>query len=157
MAGHTRNEVRINAPIDVVWELTNNVESWPRLFTEYAAAEILERRGDTVKFRLTMHPDENDQVWSWVSERTAHRDIWTVSAHRVEPGPFEYMSICWLYADEGDATRMTWIQDFAMRPEAPVTDAQMTDRLNTNTPTQMTVIRDRIEREAHAAGVGGHR
>ena len=50
--------------------MTNDVESWPELFTEYASAEILDREGDTVRFRLTMHPDENGKVWSWVSERT---------------------------------------------------------------------------------------
>ena len=51
----------------------NDVERWPELFTEYASAEILERDGDTVRFRLTMHPDpeHGGQVWSWVSERTA--------------------------------------------------------------------------------------
>jgi aromatase len=151
MAGHTENSITIDAPFDLVWSRTNELESWPQLFTEYAAVEIIERRENTVRFRLTMHPDENGAVWSWVSERTADPKSRTVTAHRVEPGPFEYMYIRWLYQDEGSRTRMTWIQDFTMRPDAPVDDAWMTDRLNTNTPVQMEAIRQRIEQEAAVA------
>jgi aromatase len=148
MAGHTENSITIDAPLELVWTRTNDLASWPQLFTEYAAVEIIEHRGDTFRFRLTMHPDENGKVWSWVSERTLDLATRTVTAHRVEPGPFEYMNIHWRYERDGARTRMTWIQDFAMRPDAPVDDAWMTDRLNANTPVQMAAIRQRIEREA---------
>src|SRR5947209_9886574 len=74
MAGHTENEIVIRAPLELTWQMTNDVEKWPNLFTEYAKAEILEREGDTVRFRLTMQPDEQGRVWSWVSERTADFD-----------------------------------------------------------------------------------
>lgn len=43
MAGHTDNAIVIDAPMDLVWNMTNDVGSWPRLFGEYASAEILER------------------------------------------------------------------------------------------------------------------
>jgi aromatase len=148
MAGHTENEITIAAPLDLVWDMTNDVERWPQLFSEYAAAEVLSRQGDTVTFRLTMHPDENGKVWSWVSERTTDRDKLTVTARRVEPGPFEYMNIRWEYEETRDGTRMRWTQDFAMRPDAPVDDAGMTDIINRNSPVQMALIRDRIEQAA---------
>jgi len=74
MPANTDNSVIIDAPLDLVWEVTNDVARWPDLFTEYAKAEILDRTDDTVRFRLTMHPDENGKVWSWVSERTADGD-----------------------------------------------------------------------------------
>ncbi|MFF7793910.1 SRPBCC family protein [Streptomyces sp. NPDC007991] len=148
MAGHTENEITIAAPLDLVWDMTNDVEGWPRLFSEYAAAEVLSRQGDTVTFRLTMHPDENGKVWSWVSERTTDRDKLTVTARRVEPGPFEYMNIRWEYEETSEGVRMRWIQDFAMRPDAPVDDAGMTDIINRNSPVQMALIRDRVEQAA---------
>lgn len=154
MPGHTDNSIVIDAPIDLVWSMTNDLQSWPQLFTEYSSVEILSRTGNTFKFRLTMHPDENGKVWSWVSERTMDEHSRSVLARRVEPGPFEYMNIRWTYANENGRTRMTWIQDFAMRPGAPLNDEQMTDRLNTNTPVQMNVIRQRIEQMA-AAGAAG--
>ncbi|MGZ4690808.1 MAG: SRPBCC family protein [Acidimicrobiia bacterium] len=145
MAGHTDQSVHIEAPLKLTWDMTNDVSSWPQLFTEYAKAEILEQDGNTVRFRLTMHPDENGTEWSWVSERTADWDALTVKAHRVETGPFEYMNIEWTYAEEGGGTTMRWVQDFHMKPEAPVDDEQMAERINTNSPIQMAHIKAAIE------------
>jgi aromatase len=145
MPGQTENDITIAAPLDLVWEVTNDLENWPRLFSEYAAVEILERRGDTTSFRLTMHPDENGTVWTWVSERTVDRRARTVQAHRVETGPFQYMNIRWEYSETPGGTRMHWSQDFAMKPDAPVDDAWMTENINRNSPVQMKLIRDKIE------------
>jgi aromatase len=97
MSGHTQNSIVIEADPDLVWTLTNDVETWPSLFTEYASTEVLERDGDTIRFRLTMHPDESGRVWSWVSERTMFPAERRVIARRIEPGPFEYMDIQWTY------------------------------------------------------------
>ncbi|MEU3465766.1 SRPBCC family protein [Streptomyces sp. NPDC006733] len=145
MAGHTDNEIVINAPIDTVWDITNDVPNWPDLFSEYAKAEILENSGETVKFRLTMHPDDDGQVWSWVSERTPDPATRTVRAHRVETGPFEFMDIFWEYTETPEGVRMRWVQDFHMKPQAPVDDAGMTAHLNRNTAIQMALIKEKVE------------
>src|SRR5487761_1837158 len=97
MAAQTENSIRIAAPFTLTWSMTNDLANWTELFREYAAVDILRRDGDTVQFRLTMPPDENGTVWSWVSERTMDRDARAVQAHRVETGPFEYMRIRWTY------------------------------------------------------------
>ena len=148
MAGHTEASIVINAPMDLVWEMTNDLERWPTLFSEYASLEVLERNGDTVRFRLTMHPDENGKIWSWVSERTSDVKARTVKARRVETGPFEYMNIEWYYEEVPGGTEMRWVQDFHMKPQAPVNDQQMEDNLNKNTKIQMAVIKDKIEAQA---------
>ncbi len=150
MASHTENSIWINADIDLVWKTTNDLENWPELFTEYASVEILEHHDKTFRFRLTMRPDANGNVWSWVSERTLDPDKHRVQAHRVETGPFEFMNIEWTYEPEGTGTRMRWVQDFRMRPEAPVDDAWMTNNINNNTRREMGVIRDKIEKAARA-------
>jgi aromatase len=50
---------------------------------------------------------------------------------------------------------MRWVQDFEMKPQAPIDDAGMTERLNRNTATQMSLIKDRVEAAARdAAAVG---
>jgi NAD(P)-dependent dehydrogenase (short-subunit alcohol dehydrogenase family)/ribosome-associated toxin RatA of RatAB toxin-antitoxin module len=151
MAGHTDNAIVVAAPLRLVWEMTNDVESWPRLFSEYASAEILHREGDTVRFRLTMHPDENGTVWSWVSERTADPTTFEVDARRVEPGPFEYMRIRWTFREVAGGTEMRWVQDFQMRPDAPVDDGGMTERINTNTAVQLARIKAIVEAAARPA------
>lgn len=147
--GHTENSVFIRAPFDLVWDMTNDLPNWPNLFSEYAAIEVLERQGQTVTFRLTMHPDENGISWSWVSSRTGDRSTGRVDSHRVETGPFEYMNIHWTYERAADGTQMTWVQDFHMKPTAPVDDEGMTRHLNKNTKIQMALIAERIERAAH--------
>ncbi|MDX2546933.1 SRPBCC family protein [Streptomyces sp. WI04-05B] len=148
MSGHTENSITVDAPLDLVWDITNDIENWPRLFTEYSSLEVLSREGDTTAFRLTMYPDDNGKVWSWVSERTVDRANRTVRARRVETGPFAHMNILWEYTELPGGTQMRWTQDFAMKPDAPVDDDWMTDNINRNSRTQMALIRDRIEQVA---------
>jgi aromatase len=147
MAAHTDNEVIINAPLDEVWERMNDVENWPNLFSEYAKAEIIERDGNTVKFRLTTHPDPeyDGQVWSWVSERTVDPESRSVKARRIETGNFEHMDIQWFFESADDGTKMRWVQDFSMKPEAPANDEQAEEYINRNTREQMRVIKERLE------------
>jgi aromatase len=144
---HTDNSVVIDRPIDEVWQRMNDLENWTNLFTEYASVEVIEREGETVKFRLTTHPDpENDgQVWSWVSERTMYPDEYRTKSHRIETGPFEYMNIDWYFEPENGGTKMRWVQDFTMKPTAPANDEQATDYLNRNTAVQMQAIKERLE------------
>ncbi len=65
-AGHTDNEITIAAPMELVWDTTNDIEQpGSRLFSEYASVDVLDRDGDRVTFRLTMHPDADGKVRSW--------------------------------------------------------------------------------------------
>lgn len=156
----TDNQILVSAPFDLVWEMTNDVESWPELFTEYESVEVLERHGDTIRFRLTLRPDEQGVRWSWVSERTSDPQTRTVRAHRIETGPFEYMNIFWEYETVGSSVRMRWVQDFRVREGLPFGDAEMVDRLNTNTRREMAHIKARVEataRDRHAAAAGAGR
>ncbi|MGI5282705.1 SRPBCC family protein [Nonomuraea polychroma] len=145
MAAHTENEIVIDAPFDFTWDVTNDVAGWPDLFSEYARAEVLERDGDRVVFRLTKHPDEQGRVWTWVSERIADRASRSVTAKRIETGNFEYMNIRWTYSEVPEGTRMVWVQDFQMKPEAPVDDAWMENSINDNSKVQMALIKERVE------------
>ena len=146
----TDNTTEIKAPLDVVWERLNDVESWPTLFTEYAKAEILERNGDSLKFRLTTFPDPeyDGKVWSWVSERTVDPKTHTVKARRIETGPFEYMNIEWYFEPTDDGTRMRWVQEFAMGPTAPASNDEAEEYINRNTKVQMEAIKEKLEAES---------
>jgi aromatase len=156
MPAHTDNAIEINAPRDWVWEHMMNVEDWPNLYSEYAKAEILEREGDRIVFRLTTHPDPewNGQVWSWTSERVADPSTYTSKSKRIETGPFQYMNISWSFEDTGGGTLMRWVQDFSMKPEAPVSDEQAQENMNKSTREQMRVVKERLEARA-AAERGG--
>jgi aromatase len=151
MAGHTDNSVIINAPLDQVWDITNDIENWPNLFTEYAEAKILEREGNRILFRLTMHPDDKGNVWNWVSERIPDPQTHSVKSRRIETGWFEYMNLEWYYQPVEGGTQMRWVQDFTMKPDAPFNNEQMEANLNKNTRIQMDVIKEKIERQVGAA------
>jgi aromatase len=109
---------------------------------------VLMQNGPTFRFRLKMHPDESGRVWSWVSERTLDEAAHEVVARRLEPGPFEFMNIRWTYVPEGTGTRMRWVQDFRMRPEAPIDTEGMTQRIDANSKIQMAVIKGKVEAAA---------
>jgi aromatase len=149
----TDNAVVVAASLDFVWDAMNDVERWPRLFSEYADATVLERDGDTVRFRLTTHPDpEHDgAVWTWVSERTTDAATHTSHARRIETGPFLYMHIDWSFTPVAEGTEMRWVQHFAMKPDAPADDATAEDYINRNTRKQMAVIKERLELAASGA------
>ena len=144
----TDNSIVVDAPMELVWEMTNDVASWPELFSEYAAAEILERDGDTVRFRLTLRPDDDGNVWSWVSERTPDPVSRTVRARRIETGPFEFMNLHWTYAETDGGVEMRWRQEFEVRPGLPFGNAEMAERLNTNTRREMARIKELVEKGA---------
>jgi aromatase len=150
VAAHTDNSVVINAPRDFVWERMMDVESWPDLFSEYAKAEVLEEDGNTIQFRLTTHPDPeyDGQGWSWISERVADPANYSSKSRRIETGPFEYMNIEWYFEEEGEGTKMRWVQDFSMKPDAPADDATAEDYMNKNTKEQMGIIKEKLEKKA---------
>ena len=150
MGKRTDNEIVIHAPLEQTWDMTNKVEDWPSLFTEYAEAKVLEREGERVRFRLTMHPDADGKIWSWVSERIADPQTHSVKARRVETGPFEYMNIEWYFDAMKEGTKMRWVQEFHMKPDAPVDDDWMENNINTNTKKQMAIIKERIEQRVGA-------
>ena len=149
MAAHTDNLIEISAPLQYVWDRMMNIEDWPNLFSEYAKAEVVESEGDRIVFRLTTHPDPeyDGQVWSWTSERVADP-----ASRRIETGPFQYMNIEWYFDEANGGTRMRWVQDFSMKPEAPANDEQAEQYMNNNTKEQMRVIKERLEAQAPGAG-----
>jgi aromatase len=145
MAAHTDNAVVIHAPMDLVWSMTNDVESWPRLFHEYASVRVLAREGTTVRFRLTVHPDAYGRAATWVSERTVNPRARTVRGRRIDPGPFEYLRVHWEYAEVEDGVRMRWVHYFQMRPDARVDDATMAGLLDRGSVIQMARIKRLVE------------
>jgi heme-degrading monooxygenase HmoA/ribosome-associated toxin RatA of RatAB toxin-antitoxin module len=148
MAGRTDNSVVIDAPMDLVWDMTNDVSRWAGLFAEYAESEVIAVEGDTVRFRLTTQPDEDGKQWSWISERTPDPKERTVTARRLDNGLFEYMNIRWEYTPEPGGVRMRWTQDFTMKPSAPVDDSGAEDHLNRQTAKEMARIKQLVEEAA---------
>ncbi len=144
--GHTRNEIMINAPYDLVFDVSNKIERWTELFgKEYAKAEVLERKGNEITFRLT---DEDGK--SWVSKRWLHKENKYAVASRYEPMfPFKYMKIAWFYVEEPEGVKMIWIQDFQTDPKfTKFTEEQIEGFINQHSRDNMKIFKKVIEKEA---------
>ncbi|AKH83285.1 polyketide cyclase [Streptomyces sp. CNQ-509] len=145
MGARTEHAIVIDAPVDLVWTMTNDVESWPDLFAGYAETEILRATDDGIDFRIKTHPDANGRVWEWVSHRVPDRESLTVEAHRIETGPFVYMKLHWSYRVTGEGTELRWVQEFDMKEGAPYDNAQMTAHLNEMSEINMGRIKEIVE------------
>jgi aromatase len=148
MKGRTENSVVVYGDAERIFELTNRIELWPELFTEYESTEVLEREGHYLKFRLTMFPEEDGKVKSWVSERTVDTSKREARAKRLEPMyPFASMDIHWTYEPlpQGLGVIMTWIQEFEPHENFPFDVYRMESHLNHNTRIQLKAVKQAVE------------
>jgi aromatase len=145
--GYIRHAMLIQVPVEEVFKLTNNVRTWPTLFTEYQSSEVIEETDTSVTFRLTTNPDETGQQWSWIAQRHTNPEQRSTYSERLpSSGPFEQMKIRWWYdAASEHSTVMTWEQEFTMKATSPVTEEQATAYLNKQTKIQQSVIKERVE------------
>ena len=144
--GYTKNTIVINKDFDTVFDITNRINDWKDLFTEYKESIVLSQEENTLKFRLTTHPDKDGHFHSWISKRIIDKENKICTAERLEPKyPFEEMNIRWEYREVTNGTEMTWIQKFKVAEKCPWNEKQFEDYLNKNTKVQMASIREKIE------------
>ena len=144
--GHTRNSIVINAPYDLVFDISNHIERWTELFgDEYVKADVLSRKDNRIEFRLT-DKDGN----SWTSFRLLFKEHKFAYAQKNEPTfPFKYMKIIWLYTPVEEGVLMTWIQDFETDPKfEKFTDEQIVGFVNEHSQHNMKIFKTVIEKEA---------
>ena len=144
--GHTCNSITIDAPYELVFDISNHIERWTELFgDEYVKADVLSREGNRIEFRLT-DKDGN----SWTSFRLLYKEHNFAYAQKNEPTfPFKYMKILWLYTPMADGIKMTWIQDFEMDPKfEKFTDEQIVGFVNEHSQHNLKIFKDVIEKEA---------
>jgi aromatase len=143
--GHTCNSIIINAPYDLVFNISNDIPRWTELFgSEYKRAEIISKEGDKLTFRLT---DDEDK--SWVSWRLLVKDKYFTYSERQEPKfPFKYMKIIWLYTQKPVGIEITWIQHFEMDEKAKFTDEQVEGFINKHSKENLLIFKSIIEKEA---------
>lgn len=147
LPGYTHNTIVILKDFDTVFDLTNDIELWPQLFTEYKEAKVLERDGNAVTFQLTTFPEGERASRTWVSTRIIDKPGKKAEAQRVKQAfPFEMMKICWTYEQlpQNVGTVMTWEQKFAPA-EGAWSVEKMEAFLNRNTRVQMQAIKEAVE------------
>jgi aromatase len=157
--GHTCNSIVINAPYELIFDISNDIPLWTKLFgSEYKKAEIVKKEGNKITFKLT---DDEDK--SWQSWRLLLKDKYLAYAEREEPKfPFKYMKIIWLYTPKQDGmalanggqttafgpVQLTWIQHFEMDDKAKFNDQQVEGFINKHSQDNLKIFKDFIEQEA---------
>ena len=143
--GHTCNSIVIDAPYDLVFDISNDIPRWTELFGgEYKKAEVVKKEGNKITFRLT---DDEDK--SWQSWRLLFKDKYFAYAEREEPKfPFKYMKIIWLYTPNPEGIELTWIQHFSMDDKAKFNDEQVEGFINKHSQENLKIFKEIIEKEA---------
>ena len=120
--GHTCNSIIINAPYDVIFDISNTIPRWTELFGgEYKEAIVVKKEKNKITFKLT---DKEGRTWQ--SYRLLFKENYLAYAEREEPKfPFEFMKIIWLYTPKPEGIELTWIQHFKMDSKAAFNDEQV--------------------------------
>jgi aromatase len=138
---HTKNTIFIEAPYDLVFDVSNDIERWTELFNEYTEAKVLSREGDKITFQLT-----NMEGKSWRSVRVLDKEGRKATASREEPMfPFKYMNLFWTYVERDGGVELTWEQDFEMDDKAPVDNDTAIVRINEHSRANMQGFKEKIE------------
>jgi aromatase len=131
---HTHNSIVIERPIEEVFDLSNDLEQWPKVFNEYVNVKILDRTVDRLVFRMT-----NKQNESWRSSRYIDRAHWLVTALREDPlYPFKHMALRWIYRPVDKGTEMVWEQFFEMDPASGVSNEIAVERVVKHSQVNMS-------------------
>ncbi len=146
--GHTCNSIIINAPYDLVFDISNDITRWTELFGgEYQKAEVVKKEANKITFRLT-----DDEGKSWQSWRLLFKDKYFAYAEREEPKfPFKYMKIIWLYTLKPSGIELVWIQHFEMDEKAKFNDEQVEGFINKHSKENLEIFKEIIEREANVS------
>ena len=88
----------------------------------------------------------NNEGKTWQSNRILDKENYQCIADREEPKfPFKYMHIKWIYEEVLQGTKMLWIQDFEMNPEAGYSDEKAEQLINQHSKDNMEKIKKIIE------------
>ena len=135
------SSIIIDAPVSTVFDISNRIDQWPEMVPEYLKAEILDREGRKIWFRLT----GNDGS-SWVSWRMLYPPV-VAYAERYEPvAPFTYNHLTWAYQSlPGDRTQMTWDMMFELAEDLKPQEDQWRARMAEHTEANQASMRSYIE------------
>ena len=143
--------VVIDAPMALVWDLTNDVASWPTLFPDYAATEILDTTGETTRFTVTMRPDERGGSHGWTAERVVDRAARTARMHQVAGHAFDFLHVHWRYRQLDEGVELNWGPAFRAHHYMPNAAHAMVGVLQRTVPLQLAHVKQQVERAAEAA------
>jgi aromatase len=142
---HTENSVRIQAPPDLVWHVTNDVAGWPRIFPGCAAVEVLDTAERYVRFAYTGRRGLGRQGTPWVAERRLDPARMVVEGRRLEPGRFDFFTTRWTYQPTETGTRVSLTQQFRLTASAGGQDQHVASALTDRCQVELESAKAAVE------------
>ncbi|MFC7440320.1 SRPBCC family protein [Laceyella putida] len=147
MPGKTHHSIEIHAPIDYVFDLMNDIEKWPSLFTQFEKVEVLSKGDDRIEFVLQTSPDEEGNGHAWTILCHIDEDHYQVFFSKKDPYPLSYIKIKSTYDPMNDyLTVMTWKKEFDVDPKSNVNVEQVEEYINKMSEIQIVIVKEQIER-----------
>lgn len=138
------NSIVIAAPKQMVFDITNDIERWPELFSEYRDSKILDAsrsgRFTALTFELT------NATATWKSWRLLdHENHFAIAERKVPLYPFVFMHLHWAYEQTTLGTEMTWTQDFELDPSVDRSLSDVVDGMQKHARQNQISIKNHIE------------
>jgi uncharacterized membrane protein len=138
----------INAPIDRVYEIARDVESFPEFMEDLQSLTVIERS-----------PDGNRTVTDWVglirefkmTVKWTQEDVWNPETHRDDfkmlKGDMDAMSGYWQFTEEDGATRFDSVTEYEYNVPliGPMIKALIKKKMEQNLDATMQAIKRRAE------------
>lgn len=106
------HRTRVTAPLEVVFQLARDVESWPQLLSDYRWCRILERGRERVVFSMGGSIRGWPARWTAVQElRLDERRIMFRHLRGITTG----MEVEWRFTQDGDGVIVELLHTLAMR------------------------------------------
>jgi aromatase len=154
MAGHIDVRVKVAAPLDVLLEVANAVETTQTTATpadrHAAGHEIVQWNQDrnSIIYRINPGPDAADRTWEYQVERIVNKTDKTAYARRWGNENFLYSYAFWQYTGSGGNSELRCVADFELVPGAPMDDRQMEAFMSRGTQSAMEKTARAAEAEA---------
>jgi acyl carrier protein/carbon monoxide dehydrogenase subunit G len=151
MTRRTKNTIRITAPIDRVWDFTNDVANWRDIFPRFSDIDVTRLGEDEFELGIRTYPNEQGKVLEWRSHRIHDRANRTVTVSRIDESIFVHVRMVITYRTVGDMTELHWAHEFDMKPDSHLTNEQMTEHFNENDRMTLSRIKTMVEKRNPAA------
>jgi hypothetical protein len=156
MAGHVDVRVKVDAPLEVTWQVASETEAGGPAAENNGrhspGHEIVswEPEHNRITYRITTSPDSAGRQWTYYVERTTDLISKTAYARRWGNENFSYSFAFWQYTWSGSGSEIRCVCDFEMAPGSPMSDGEMEAFMERGTRAAM----ESTARAAEAATAG---
>lgn len=134
--------ITVNAAIEKVFKISNQIDRWPEMMSEYKKAKILDKKeGRKIWFQLA-----HETGTEWVSWRVLYPPFLAYAEREAPKLPFKYMQLIWTYKPLGpEQTEMTWDMTFELPDESKAEEEKWAEGMVAHTEANQAKMKAFIE------------